>query len=212
MGRAVQKPKVPRSALAGLRRYWGDVPVEFFEAAVDDMTSLGYASCSWDGQNIGFVKDVSDDVRVVAFVRSNVPHCESNVGSCDISVFLMSRLLAQRSSPEDPWIPGPGAKIAEYMQGRVVFHGAQLSHLVWAEAERPSPQAWVPTAAGLAEMMSTYKRLVVDALPPLDSPAGLAEFIDDWANYRQPSWVTAKRPLKPGSRFAARFLDLIRLH
>lgn len=214
MGRMSLKPKVPKSALARLRRYWGDVPLEFFEAVVDEMVLLGYEPCSWQGQNIGFWKDVSDDVRVVAFVSSNVPHsgCGPLEGSCDVSVILMSTLLAQRSSSDDPWVPGPGAEVPEYMAGRVSFHLAKLSHLVWAEVERPSPRGWVPTVAGLAEMISTFKRLVADVLPMLETADDLVKFIEVWANYRQPSWVANQRPLRPGSRFAEHFLRLLRLH
>lgn len=214
MGRPALKPKVPRSAVAGLTRYWGDVPLEIFEAVVDEMALLGYEPCSWKGQNIGFLKDVSDDVRLVASVKSSVPHYGAGTleGACDVSFILMSKLLAERSCIDDPWIHGPGAIVPEYMEARVSFHLALLSHLVWAEVECPSPQAWTPTAAGLGEMISTYKRLVADALLKLDSADDVADFIESGANYHQPHWVANSGALKPGTRFAEHFLRLLRPH
>lgn len=212
MGQRSHSHKVPKSALPRLVRYWGDVPLEFFEAVAYEMSALAYRPCDWSGQNIAFVKNWSDDVHVFAQVRCTVPHYSGLPGSCDIAWQLGSRLLAARSSPDDPWMPGVGARVPVDWRGVVTFHRDQLSHLAWAQAEQQAPRAWVPTAAGLSDMMQTYRRLVDDVLPPLATPAGLAAFIQEWSTYEQPPWVAAQRPLKPGTRFANQFLRLLRAH
>jgi len=201
--------KVPKSALKGLSRYWGEVPLTFFERAGDAMAGLGYQLCEWGGQDICFLRDVSDDVRVVAVLQNSVPQYADGIGACDISMLLWSKLIAERSSPDDPWMPGPGAKVEPYLASRICFHRAHLSGLKWAQAEAVSPTCWPTTEAGLEALISDYRRNMDDAASGLIGVAKVIEFIETWSRYRAPAWVSA---LSPGTRFSSQFIQLLRSH
>lgn len=195
---------VPKSAIKGLKRYWGDVPLDFFEKLIAALSRLGFAPVDWSGQNINFESALSEDVTILLMASNTVPDWGSTGGKFDFSILLCSKLLDGLSTSSDPWQHGPGAKIPPYLRGCVIFHMVSLSQLEWLRDPSNGVPTWATDSQGLERCIGCLEALFLSRLGRLDSAADVRAFILAAAERQYPAGMPK---IRPGTRFSREFAD-----
>ncbi len=200
-----RKLNYSNSDLNKLRRSWGAVSEQFFHLALASLGTMAYSLVECYGQGIVFVRDLDDEIRLVVTLSCWSPASFEGIAEFDVKIVLLSKAIKDFSTAEDPWMPGPSAKVEAYLQEHCMFFSADLSHLAALSPKGAKRTMWLTNECGLSESITALKAVTDDFESRLSQRGGLASFLQIWGDFEWPIWLAgARRPVPFRDQFLLR--------